>query len=172
MAAKNAEIGVAYAAFFPSIKITGQGGYLSADTSSLFDWDNHLWSIGPSITLPLLEGGRNAADLKEARATYDEYVAKYRSSVLMAFKDVEDALLDIRKRGEQLAAEREAVDSARRATELARDRYSKGAANYLEVVDAERTQLSAESAVTDVHGQQLVASVKLIQALGGSWSSQ
>jgi len=172
MAARNAEIGVAYAAFFPSVKLTGQGGYLSADTSDLFSWDSHVWSLGPSVTIPILDGGRDLAQVNASRAAYEESVAQYRQSVLSAFKDVEDALLQIRQRRAQLADQIQSVDASHREVELARSRYNQGATTYLEVVDAERTTFSSEQDSTNTRGQLLVATVHLIKALGGGWDIQ
>jgi multidrug efflux system outer membrane protein len=171
MAAYNAQIGVAYAAFFPSVTLTGQGGYLSARASDLFQWQNTIWSFGPAINFPVFEGGRNLAQLKSAHADYDQSVAKYRGTVLAAFRDVEDSLADLRFIRQQRAALDKSVNSSRRATELARRRFIVGQSNYTDVIVAEETQLTAERAQSQARGQALYASVRLIKAMGGGWDS-
>lgn len=170
LAARNAEIGVAYAAFFPSVRLTGQGGYLSAETSDLFAWESRVWSFGPSISLPIFEGGRNTAQLKAARAAYDEAVAAYRQQVLTAFKDVEIALAQTRFYKEQGDANLEALQSTRRAAFLADERYSRGLISYLDVIEVQRSLLAQELQTARLLGQRLITSVRLIEALGGSWA--
>jgi multidrug efflux system outer membrane protein len=171
MAAANAQIGVAYAAFFPSVSLTGQGGYLSAKASDLFNWENSVWSFGPSISLPIFLGGRNVAQLESSRADYQVTVAKYRGVVLDAVRDVEDALADLRFIARQRRALDAAVISSRRATDLARRRFIVGESNYTDVVVAEETQLAAERAQSQARGQSLYASVRLVKAMGGGWDA-
>ncbi|HEU5069748.1 MAG TPA: efflux transporter outer membrane subunit [Verrucomicrobiae bacterium] len=172
LASANARIGVAKAAFFPVLTLTGSGGYLSGDVDNLFNWDSHTWSIGPSLSLPLFAGGRNRANYKRSQAAYQEAVARYRQQVLVAFGDVENSLSGIRHLAEQAEAQQRAVDSARRAAELAADRYRSGIVSYLDVVDASREALLAERANAQLVGQRLIASVQLIKALGGGWHQQ
>lgn len=169
LAARNAEIGVAYAAFFPSVRLTGQGGYLSAETSDLFAWESRVWSFGPSISIPIFEGGRNTAQLKTARAAYDEAVAGYRQQVLVAFKDVEVALLQTRFYKEQGDANLEALRATRRSAYLADERYRRGLISYLDVIEVQRNLLNQELLTARLLGQRMVTSVRLIEALGGSW---
>ncbi|HUA59501.1 MAG TPA: efflux transporter outer membrane subunit, partial [Verrucomicrobiae bacterium] len=169
LASANAKIGVAKAAFFPVITLTGSGGYVSADVDTLFNWSGRTWSIGPSLSLPIFAGGRNRANYQRSQAAYAEAVALYRQQVLTAFGDVEDSLADIRHLAEQAAAQQRAVTNARRATELAEDRYRSGIVSYIEVVDADRDALAAERANAQLAGQRLIASVQLIKALGGGW---
>jgi outer membrane protein, multidrug efflux system len=171
MAARNAQIGVAYAAFFPSVRLTGQGGYVSTDTSDLFSWENHFWAFGPSISIPLFEGGRNAAGVKQARAAYEESVASYRQQVLVAFKDVEVALIQIRFYKEQADSNLDAYKATQRSVFLAAEQYRHGSLNYLDVIEAQRNLLARELEISRIHGQRMVASVKLVEALGGGWSS-
>jgi len=170
LAAANARIGVAKAAFFPVLRLTGSGGYVSGDIDNLFNWDSRVWSIGPSISLPIFAGGRNRANYKRSKAAFEEAVAKYRQRILVAFGEVEDSLADIRHLSTQAAAQDRAVASARRAAELANDRYRGGIVSYLEVVDANRATLQTERASAQLAGQRLAASVQLIKALGGGWS--
>src|SRR5262245_15288869 len=172
LAAANARIGVAKAAFFPALSLTGSGGYVSADIDSLFKWDSRVWSIGPSISLPIFTGGRNRANYQRSQAAFNEAVANYRQRVLVAFGDVESSLAGIRHLSDQAAAQQRAVTSARRAAELANERYRAGIVSYLEVVDASREALQSERANSQVTGQRLIATVQLIKALGGGWTEQ
>jgi len=169
LAARNAEIGVAYAAFFPSVRLTGQGGYLSTEASDLFAWESRVWSFGPSISIPIFEGGRNTAQLKTARAAYDEAVAGYRQQVLVAFKDVEVALIQTRFYKEQGDANLEALQATRRSAYLADERYRRGLISYLDVIEVQRNLLNQELLTARLLGQRMVTSVRLIEALGGSW---
>jgi multidrug efflux system outer membrane protein len=172
LASANAKIGVAKAAFFPVLTLTGSAGYLSGDLSSLFSWDSRTWSIGPSLSLPIFTGGRNLANYKYSQAAFQESVALYRQQVLVAFGDVENSLSGIYHFAVQAEAQQRAVTSARRATELATDRYRSGIVAYIEVVDASRDTLTAERANAQLAGQRLIASVQLIKALGGGWTDQ
>src|SRR5213079_1687418 len=170
LAAANARIGVAKAAFFPVLSLTGSGGYVSGDVDSLFKWDSRTWSIGPSLSLPIFAGGRNRANYKRSQAAFEEAVARYRQHVLVAFGEVENSLSGIRHLIDQAAAQQRAVANARRAAELATDRYRSGIVSYLEVVDASREALQAERANSQLAGQRLIAAVHLIKALGGGWT--
>jgi multidrug efflux system outer membrane protein len=170
LAARNAEIGVARAAYFPALRLTGQAGYLSAEASDLFSWDSRVWSLGPSISLPLFTAGRTAAEVRQAEAAYQEALAAYRQAVLTAFKEVEDSLAQIRFRDDQAIAQTEALASARRVAELARVRYQAGATSYLEVVDAERTVLQQQQQEALLQSERFAATVRLIKALGGGWA--
>jgi multidrug efflux system outer membrane protein len=172
LASANARIGVAKAAFFPVLTLTGSGGYVSADIDTLFKWDGHAWSIGPSLSLPIFAGGRNRANYKRSQAAYQEAIAHYRQQVLVAFGEVENSLSGIRHLIDQAAAQQRAVANARRAADLATDRYRSGIVSYLEVVDASRDALSAERANAQLSGQRLVAAVQLIKTLGGGWHEQ
>jgi multidrug efflux pump len=171
IASANAKIGVAKGAFFPVITLTGSGGYLSGDVESLFNWNSRVWSIGPGISLPLFAGGRNRANLQRAWNAYYESVALYRQQVLVAFGDVENSLSGIRHLAVQSEAQTRAVTAARRASELATQRYRSGIVAYLEVVDASRDALTAERANAQLAGQRLITTVQLIKALGGGWTS-
>ncbi len=172
LASANAKIGVAKAAFFPVVTLTGSGGYLSGDISTLFNWESRTWSFGPGISLPIFAGGRNRANYHRSQAVYAEAVATYRQQVLVAFGDVENSLSDIRHLADQASAQERAVKNAQRAADLALDRYRSGIVSYIEVVDANRDTLSAESADAQLRGQRLIASVQLIKALGGGWDNQ
>jgi multidrug efflux system outer membrane protein len=169
LAAANARIGVAVAAFFPVIRLTGAAGFESADMGDLFDWQSRMWQIGPSITFPLFEGGRNLANLRAAQSRYREQVDTYRQQVLLAFQDVENSLADLHTLSDQADAQQRAVAAADRALQLSQSEYDKGAINFLDVLDAERTLLSDERISVQLLGQQLQATVFLIKALGGTW---
>jgi outer membrane protein, multidrug efflux system len=169
MAAASEEIGVAKAAFFPSIQLTGSAGVESAQLKDLFNWESRLWSIGPSVTLPLFEGGRNRAGLEQAKAVYEESVAQYRSQVLVAFHEVEDGLVGLRLLKNQFEAQMRAVTAARQVSDLSRNRYKEGLASYFEVVIADRTTLENEISAFDLNGQRIATTVLLIKALGGGW---
>ncbi len=171
LAASNARIGVAKAAFFPAISLTGSFGYASGDIDRLTNSDSKLWSIGPSLYLPIFQGGRNKANLARSRAAYEESVALFRQRVLVAFREVQDALTATQLLADQAAAQDRAVAAARRAGDLAQTRYDAGYVNYFEVIDAQRTVLNAERASAQLSAQRLVNSVGLIKALGGGWDN-
>jgi len=172
LAARNAQIGVAQAAYFPAISLTGQGGYLSASVDKLFAGDSRVWSIGPSVNLPVFTGGRTKSEVKHARAVFDEAAANYRQSVLAAIKDVEDSLTQIRCREEQADAVARAVESARREVALSNARYTAGESAYLPVVEAERALRQEELQQAQLRGECYAASVHLIKALGGGWGAE
>lgn len=169
LASANARIGVAKAAFFPAISLTGSFGTASGDVDRLFEGDSRLWSVGPSLYLPLFQGGRNKANLERSRAAYEEGVAQFRQRVLVAFREVQDALTATQLLADQATAQDRAVAAARRAGQLAQTRYDAGYVAYFEVIDAQRTVLAAERAATQLSAQRLVNSVALIKALGGGW---
>lgn len=169
LSAANARIGVAVAAFFPVIRLTGAAGFESADLGDLFDWQSRMWQIGPSITFPLFEGGRNLANLRAAQSRYQQQVDAYRQQVLVAFQDVENALADLHTLSDQADAQERATKAAVQALQLSQSQYTKGASNFLDVLDAERTLLTDERTSVQLLGQRLQATVQLIKALGGTW---
>jgi outer membrane protein, multidrug efflux system len=169
LVAKNAEIGVARAAYFPAISLTGQAGFLSADFDKLFKSDSVVWSIGPSVNLPLFNAGRTASQVKQAEAAYQEAVSNYRQSVLAAFKEVEDSLAQIRLRAREYGERGEALASARKVSALVKVRYEAGVINSLEVIEANRDELQYERQQAKIAGQRYVAAVRLVKALGGGW---
>lgn len=173
LAAASARIGVAKAAFFPRLVLTASGGFESSDLNDLFKWSSRSWLLGPLLgtvlNMPLLDGGRNQANLDRADARYDGAVAAYKGKVLTAFKEVEDSLSDIRTLERELAFQDEAVASAGRAATLADSRYRNGATSYFESIDAQRSQLETQRAQVQVAGERARAYVRLIKALGGGW---
>jgi len=170
LAAANARIGVAKGAFFPVVKIVGTAGFESFEAESLFNWESRAWSIGPSITLPIFQGGRNRANLKRSQAVFEENVALYRQQILIAFKEVQDALTGARLLHEESIAQDRSRTSARKTATISNTRYLAGLVSYLDVVDSERTALNAERDSARIVGQRLVTSVQLIKALGGGWA--
>ena len=170
IAAANARVGIARAAAFPVVRLTGSGGFVSGEFQNLFDWDSRIWSIGPSISIPLFSGGRNRANKARAKAAHEEAVMRYRQRVLVAFSDVENSLAALHYLSEQKAAQDRALQSARRAAELAETRYTAGIVGYLDVVDANRAVLQTERASVQLAGMRLSAAIQLIKALGGGWT--
>ena len=171
VASRSAQIGVEKAAYFPAVRLTGEGGYLSKETGSLFSADSRVWSIGPSVSLPITGFLVTKAKVNRAKAAHQEAIASYRSAVLGAVKDVETSLTQIHYRAEQTGAQADAVNAATRATDLVRSRYEGGAVSFLELLDAERTSLLLERQAAQIKAQRLIATVRLIKALGGSWGN-
>jgi len=171
MAAANASIGIAKAAFFPTVTFRGLAGFESLDAGTLFDWPSRIWAFGPSLSLPLFEGGRLRANLRLAKAGYDETVANYRQSVLSAFADVEDNLAAQTLLAAQYDQQNAALHAARRQLEISNNRYRDGLVTYLDVATAESTALDIERTAVQLRGQRLVATVTLIKALGGGWQN-
>lgn len=167
--AANAQVGVAKSAFFPAISLTGSAGYASAEIDDLFQRDSRAWSIGPSVYLPLFQGGRIRASYRRSQAAYEEAVAGYRQSVLTALREVQDALTASQRLSEQAEAIARAVASARQVRALAEERYLAGRTSFLEVIDAQRTALIVERGAAALAGQRWITRVALIRALGGGW---
>ena len=169
MAAANANIGVAKAAFFPKIIINGVAGFQSINASSWFNASSRFWSVGPDVELPLFTGFANRANLAAAHAAYNEQVADYRGTVLNAFGEVEDQLAAQRLLSDEWNAENEAVGSAQHALDIANDRYKDGLTTYLDVATAQTAALTQESSAVQLQGARLMAAVNLIKALGCDW---
>ncbi|HEX3799397.1 MAG TPA: efflux transporter outer membrane subunit [Verrucomicrobiae bacterium] len=169
MASANANIGVAKAAFYPRIQLSGLAGYQSVSAGTAFDWPSHIWAFGPSVTFPLFEGGQLRAELKRTQAVYDEVVAQYRQNVLNAFAEVEDNLAGQRLLAVENEAEAAALQSAEKTLDIANNRYRAGLVTYLEVATAENAALDLQRTAVRLHGDQLVTTVALIKSLGGTW---
>jgi len=170
MAAANAEVGVAKAAFFPAIKFNGLAGLQSVNAGSWFEWPSRFWSVGPDLELPLFTGGLNTANLARTRAAYAETVASYRQTVLEAFGEVADSLAAQNWLADEWNAENEAVVAARRALEIANHRYRAGLVTYLDVATAQTEALTQERNAVELQGARLTACVNLIKALGSGWT--
>ena len=171
MAFENAQVGLAMTAFYPHITLAGAGGYESRDISTLISAPSALWSLGGNLLEPIFNGGRNRANLAASRAAYDESVANYRESVLVAFQQVEDGLSGLALLDQAAKTQQAAVADSRRALELANNRYVGGLTTYLDVITAQSTLLSNERLATQLLGQQMVTSVYLVKALGGAWDA-
>ncbi|WP_206997153.1 efflux transporter outer membrane subunit [Trinickia mobilis] len=171
VAQANAKIGVAKAAFFPDLSLGLDGGYQSDTFSPWIAAPNEIWSIGPNLVATLFDGGLREALTQHARAKLAENGAQYKETVLQAFQQVEDNLALEHHLGDEAARESEALESARRTLKLSMSRYRDGVVSYLEVVTAQTTELQTEIVDLNLNTQRLVASVGLIEALGGGWTA-
>ncbi len=170
--AATARIGVAKAQFFPSIRLLGRGGFQSGDIDMLLEPTSLMWSVGPSVSVPLFSGNKNRWNLSKSKAAHDEALAGYRQAFLAALADVESSLAAIRNLGTQAEAQSRARASAERAAQLAKVRYEAGTSPYLNVIDANRSTLATQRATAQVAGQRLIAAVSLIKAIGGGWDQK
>jgi outer membrane protein, multidrug efflux system len=171
MAYENALVGVATAAFYPQISLFGGGGVQSTSLTNLMTAPSAIWAVGGDILQPIFEGGRNRANLAATKAAYDESVANYRESVLTAFQQVEDGLSGLSELSRASTSQDAAVADARRALEIANNRYTGGVTSYLDVITAQSALLTNQRLETQILGQQMVTSVYLVKALGGGWEA-
>ena len=171
MASANAQIGIAYAAFYPQLTLSASGGMESSTFKHLFDWPSRVWSIGPSISQPIYDAGLRRAEVNQYIATYNADVASYRQTVLTAFQQVEDYLAAVRILSHQMQQEEAAEKAAEEYVELETARYQTGIDPYVDLVIAQNTLLSNQQTLATLHVQQMTASVQLIQALGGGWDT-
>jgi multidrug efflux system outer membrane protein len=171
VAAANAQIGVARAAFFPRILLGATGGLQSTAASSLFSLPSALWSVGASAFEPIVAGGRIRARYRQTKSVYDESVANYRETVLVSFQQVEDALSSLNALAAASQSQDRAVADSRRALDLATVRYTGGLVNYLDVITAQEQLLSNQRLATQLMGQRIVTQVLLVKALGGGWDA-
>lgn len=169
VAAANAEIGIARAAFFPSIILGLQGGVQNTGGLNLLSLPNSFWSIGPSALFTLFDGGRREAEVKQLQARTDEVASQYRGTVLRAFKEVEDNLVLIHQLQQEYTSEQLAVLSAKRSLELSTNKYRAGGVSHLEVIDAQMTLLRVSRTAVSISTRSRLASIGLIRALGGGW---
>ncbi|MFC5511489.1 efflux transporter outer membrane subunit [Massilia jejuensis] len=171
MEAANARIGVARAAMFPALNINASGGGIGGTVAEVFTWSSRSWVLGALLALPIVDGGRNKANVARSEAALEESVAAYRERVLAAFAEVEDNLAGVRILAEQGAQVDDAVRSARRSAELARKLYDAGRSSYLDLLDAQRNLAAVERSAVQVRGNQALTTVALIRALGGGWDA-
>jgi len=171
LAAANAQIGVAKAAYFPNIVLNAAGGFESSHLSDWLSWPSRLWSVGLGLTQTVFDAGLRSALTDQARAAYDATVASYRQTVLGGFQEVEDNLAALRILEEESRIQGEAVSAARRSVDLSMNQYRAGTISYLEVVTVQTILLVNERTAIDILGRRLAASVLLIKAIGGGWSS-
>lgn len=169
MAEANAEIGIAMSAYYPSLNVFGTGGWQSTALASIIGGTSTLWAVGASAAQTIFNGGETKARVKFAEAAYTERVADYRESVLNAMREVQDSISGLGVLAEARASQTDAVAAAQRALDIATTRYQGGITNYLDVVAAQGALLSAQRLLAQIRGEQLVASVTLVKALGGGW---
>jgi NodT family efflux transporter outer membrane factor (OMF) lipoprotein len=171
LAAANAQIGVAKAAYFPNIVLNATGGFESSHLSDWLSWPSRLWSVGLGLTQAVFDAGLRSALTDQARAAYDATVASYRQTVLGGFQEVEDNLAALRILEEESRIQGEAVSAARRSVDLSMNQYRAGTISYLDVVTVQTISLVNERTAIDILGRRMAASVLLIKAIGGGWSS-
>ena len=169
VAAANAQIGVARAAYFPVFTLSGLAGFESASGSSWIEAPSRMWAIGPGLLQTVFDGGLRRAQTDAARAAYEQQVAQYRSTVLTAYQEVEDALAGLQYLARESTSERAAVVATQGALQQAEYRYKGGAATYLEVVSTENAALAARLSAADIQLRRINAAVLLVKALGGGW---
>ena len=169
MAAANAQIRVAYAAYYPALTLSATGGVESSAIKNLLTWPSRFWSVGPSVSETVYDGGLRRATVNQYIATYNANLAAYRQSVLTAFQQVEDYLAAVRILSQQILRQQEAVNSSRTFLTLEQARYDTGIDPYIDVVTAQTTLLANRESLTQIQIQQMTASVQLIEALGGGW---
>ncbi len=172
MAAANARIGVAQAAYYPTIRLSAGGGLSSSELSSLFDGASRFWSLGPTAALRLLDGGLRKSQSEEARAVYDATVASYRGTLLEAFREVEDSLAALRILEREAEVQNQALRGAQEVVAITTHQYEAGTVGYLNVLVNQTIALNTERTVLGIHARRLSASVQLVKALGGDWSAE
>lgn len=171
MAQANAAIGVADAAFFPTLTLGGSAGLSSSSFRHLFDWSSRVWSVGPSVSQTIYDGGLRRATVRQYVAIYNSDVANYRQTVLTAFQQVEDYLAAVRILSLQVQQQQQAIASAQQFVDLELARYQTGIDPYVNLITAQNTLLSDQQTMTNLRTQVMTASVQLIVALGGGWDS-
>ena len=171
VAAANAQIGVAKAAWFPRLTLSATGGFQSSTVANWLSLPSRFWSVGPALAATLFDGGLRRAQTDQAIATYDANVAAYRQTVLTGFKEVEDNLAALRILEQEAEVQDEALQFARQSLAIVNNQYKAGTVSYLNVVTAQATALTSERTAVDILNRRLAASVLLIKALGGGWSA-
>jgi len=165
----NAQIGVQISAYFPTLTLTGQGGYASSQLGQLFNASNSFWSVGASAAETLFDAGARAAKVRQARDAYDQAVANYRQTVLTAVGQVEDNLAAQRVLAAEQVMQKAAADSASASETIARNEYAAGTVDFTSVVIAETTAITARNSELGIEAERLTTAVDLIEALGGGW---
>ena len=171
MAQANAQIGVARAAYFPSLTLSASAGLESSSISKLFTWPSRFFSVGPQMSETIYDGGLRRATMQQFRANYDETIANYRQDVLTAFQQVEDNLASLRILSQELQQQDAAVKSAQRNLTIAMARYRTGLDPYLDVITAQTALLGNQETAVSLRMEQMTSSVQLIEALGGGWDA-
>ena len=171
MAVANAQIGVAKAAYYPSLNLFANGGWQASDIAKLANVTSTFWAVGANVAESIFTGGARRAQVEFAKSGYDASVANYRQSVLSAFEEVQDDVYGLTVLEQARTTQQLAVDAARRTLDISQDRYKGGLVNYLDVVTAQQNLLSNEQEAAVIQGQRLVTSVLLVKALGGGWDA-
>jgi NodT family efflux transporter outer membrane factor (OMF) lipoprotein len=171
MAQANAQIGVAKAAYFPTLTLNGGAGFESSSISNWLNWPSRFWSVGPQLAETLFDAGLRKATVAQFQANYDQTVATYRQTVLTAFQQVEDNLSSLRILSQEIGQQDAAVAAAQKFLDIATDRYKLGLDPYLDVITAQTTLLTNQQTAVQLRLQQITASVQLIEALGGGWDA-
>jgi NodT family efflux transporter outer membrane factor (OMF) lipoprotein len=171
VAAANEQIGIAKAAFYPSLSLSAGAGLETTVIGDLFTWPSRFWSVGPQLAEILFEAGKRRAQVRLTEAAYDATVANYRQTVLTAFQQVEDSLAQLRILSEEGVIADRAVKAAQQSLDISTDQYRGGLANYLQVITAQTSLLQNQRSVVDILTRRMAASVSLIQALGGGWDA-
>jgi NodT family efflux transporter outer membrane factor (OMF) lipoprotein len=171
VAAANAGIGLARAAYFPNVTLGASAGFAATSLSKLFDWPNRIWSVGPTVAQAIFDGGLRNAQNAEARATYDADVANYRQAVLVAFQSVEDNLVSLRVLSKEVTQQHAAAVAAQQTVKLSVVRYQNGLDSYVNVITAQNTFLTNRLAELQVQLRQVTASIALVNNLGGGWDT-
>ncbi|PZO19475.1 MAG: RND transporter [Burkholderiales bacterium] len=169
--AAQARVGVAQAAWFPSVSLTGSAGYASPELGDLFKWSARAWGVGALLSMPLFDGGRREAGVQGSQAQFDAAAAQYRGQVLNALREVEDQLSALRLLQQQSLAQGRAVGAAQRASAISETRYRNGLVSQLELLDARRNELLNRRQAQRVQAAQQQATVRLVRAIGGGWGS-
>lgn len=169
VAAANAQIGIAKAAFYPDLVIAAEGGLQSGSIVNWFTWPSRMWAVGPQLAQTLFDAGRRRSQVEISQAAYDATVANYRQTSLTAFQEVEDNLSALRILEQEAAKQHEATQAAENSQQLAMNRYKGGLVTYLEVITAQSIALSNERTEVDLMQRRMDASVQLVRALGGGW---
>lgn len=171
MAEANAQIGVAYTAYYPSLTLSASGGTEASGLAQLLKWSSRFWSVGGSLSEEIYEGGLRRATVNQYVATYNADVANYRQTVLTAFQQVEDYLASVRIYSKQIEQEKDVVASALQAVNLELARYETGIDPYVDVVTLQTTLLTNQQALASLQINQMISAVELVQALGGGWDT-
>jgi NodT family efflux transporter outer membrane factor (OMF) lipoprotein len=171
VAQANAQIGIARAAYFPTITLSAAGGFESSSISDWFTWPSRFWSIGPTAAETIFDAGLRRATVQQYRSQYDETVANYRQNVLTAFQQVEDNLSGLRILSQEIEQQNVAINSSQKYLTIATSRWKLGLDPYLDVITAQTTLLSNQQTLVTLKIQQITSSVQLIEALGGGWDA-
>ena len=171
MAETNDQIGIARAAFFPTLTISALGGFAGTSATNWLNWPSRMWAVGPQMTQTLFDAGRRRATSEAATANYDSTVASYRQTTLTAFQEVEDNLAALRVLETEAQQQQQATESAQEALQLFTNRYEGGVDNYLQVITAQTTALANQRNDIDIQRRRMDASVLLVKAIGGGWDT-